>query len=404
MSAEQERPRDHDRLRSSLHDLADIAEPADMYERAVTRSRRIARKEAAVGTGAAMVVLVVLASGLWQMPHGKQQNVPVAAAPQSASSVLPSLSSTAQSSGSASSATPGDKDDSPARPPRPDKPANKPKPAKPKSRTLSDMPGHVFYAEHGTGPDVVRMSPSDGNTEVVLSDAPSSVGISPDGYRIAYVSDGKLLVSEAGGETKQVAANIDAVGQAPVWSPEGSRLLVAESAPGVLDLESGEITPLPEGLASGQHFRWSGDGSTLVYATSYCGLKVAGAEAGTSTTVPVLGDKQPQDNPDGLAACKPTSVDATGARVTVPLQTTGEQTTGTDTADAVIDTATGDLAVLPVSGSVVGAVFDTDGNLLVRTEDDGKTLLSLFGPDNTLKVQAKEPASVRGLDLLAYTR
>jgi TolB protein len=111
------------------------------------------------------------------------------------------------------------------------------------------------------------------------------------------------------------------------------------------------------------------------------------------------------DNPDGLAACKPTSVDVAGDRVTVPLQTTGE--TGADspdTADAVVDTATGDVMPLPVSGSVVGAVFDPDGNLLVRSRTDDTTRLSLFTPGGTLQVQAIEPAALRDLDLLAYTR
>ncbi|MBL7257342.1 PD40 domain-containing protein [Paractinoplanes lichenicola] len=396
---------EHDRLRASLHDLADVAEPADMYERAINRSRRIGRREAAVGTGAAMAVLVVLASGLWQMPRSKHENIPVATGSRAAGSATPSASVSPAGAGASPTGSPGDLAGAPVPTQRPQgKPPKQPKTAKPKSRTLSDLPGHVFYRERDSDPDVVRMSPGQGSAEVVLANAPSSVGISPDGYRIAYVSDGKLLVNESGGESKQVATDVVAADQAPVWSPEGSRLLVATSAPGVLDLESGAITPLPDGLASGQHFRWSGDGSTLVYATSYCGLKVADGDAGTSTSVPVLGDKQPQDNPDGLAACKPTSVDATGRRVTVPLQTTGQSTTGTDTADAVVDTATGDLEVLPVAGTVVGAVFDPDGNLLVRTEHDGKRLLSLFDSSNTLRVQAKEPPSVRGLDLLAYTR
>jgi len=240
----------------------------------------------------------------------------------------------------------------------------------------------------------------------VLPDAPSSVGISPDGRRIAYVTDGRLLVSEAEGkgEAKQVAVGVIATGQAPTWSPEGGRLLVDAAAPGVLDLASGALTPLPESLAAGQHFRWSGDGNKLVYATSTCGLKLTADGADTSTTVPVLGVTQPGANPDDLAACKPTSVDATGRRVTVPLQTTGETVTGTDTADAVIDTTTGRPVALPVPGSVIGAVFDSDGNLLVRTEEGTRITLSLFAPGNELRVQAIEPRSVHELDLLAYTR
>ncbi|MGK5680528.1 hypothetical protein [Actinoplanes sp. URMC 104] len=405
---------EHEHLRASLAELADGAEPADLYDRAVHRSRRIARREAAVGTGAAVLVLAVLGSGLWSLPHGGEPADMAAAAggPHPAASMVPSLSSTATSPGASPTGSPRRQTASPVRPPEAGgNTTSRPRTAKPRSRTLADLPGHVFYRERSTEPDVVRMSPASGTSKVVLPDAPSSVGVSPDGHRIAYVSGGKLLVAQAGEQadaggatgTEQVAVGVAAADQAPVWSPDGDRLLVHADAPGVLDLESGAFTPLPEQLAAGQHFRWSGDGSTLVYATSSCGLEVA-AETGTSTSVPVLGDTQPQDNPDNLAACKATSVDATGQRVTVPLQTTGETAVGTDTADAVVDTATGKLESLPVAGTVVGAVFGPDGNLLVRTDDENRTLLSLFDSDNKLRVQAVEPPDVRHLDLLAYTR
>ena len=57
-----------ERLSDSLRDLADTVEPADLYERAVRHSRRIARREAAVGTGAALTAIGLLAGGLWHLP------------------------------------------------------------------------------------------------------------------------------------------------------------------------------------------------------------------------------------------------------------------------------------------------------------------------------------------------
>jgi TolB protein len=170
----------------------------------------------------------------------------------------------------------------------------------------------------------------------------------------------------------------------------------------VLDVETGTITPLPGDLGDGRHFRWSGDGSRLVYATESCGLEVASTEGAEGIAVPAVGDPLPFDNPDGLAACQAGSVDATGRRVAVPLSNPGEST-GPETADAVVDTTTGDLVTLPVTGRVLGAVFDAEGNLLVRALRLGTTTLSLIAPDNTLLVQAVEPAAVNGLELLAYT-
>ncbi|MEU8815492.1 hypothetical protein [Actinoplanes sp. NPDC048796] len=397
---------DHDRLRASLHDLADIAEPTDLYDRAVRRSRRIGRREAAVGTTAAVVVLAALGSGLWGLPHGSDDEAPSAAAVASSpppATVSPSRPVTREAPRPAPTMATSPVADEVRPPHRGGRPKTRATTATPLSRTITDLPGHAFYREGGT---LVKLSPADGETQTVLRDTTSAVGISPDGARVAYEENGALMVGPASpdGTPKQVATGVTSPDQAPAWSPTGDRLVVTVESPAVLDLASGEITPLPAALTEGQHFRWSGDGSKLVYATSHCGLGIAGAHDESGTSVPVLGDTQTADNPDGLAACKPTSVDATGERVTVPLQSTGEDAAGTDAADAVVDTATGDLVQLPVPGTIVGAVFDADGNLLVRSRDDDVTRLSLFGPDNTLKVQATEPASVRDLDLIAYTR
>ncbi|XVU25966.1 TolB family protein [Actinoplanes sp. CA-054009] len=397
---------DHDELRASLRDLADFAEPTDLYDRAVRRSRKIGRREAAVGTTAAVVVLAALGSGLWRLPHGPSDDTTsssTAVAPSASASAAPSWSATMEAPRPVPSMATSSRADEVRPPHRGNRPQTSATPATPLSRTITDLPGHAFYREGGT---LVKLSPADGETQTVLRDTTSAVGISPDGTRLAYEENGALMVGPTSddGPPQQVATGVTSPDQAPAWSPTGDRLLVAVDSPAVLDLASGEITPLPEGLTEGQHFRWSGDGSKLVYATSHCALGIAGAQDQSGTAVPVLGDTQTADNPDGLAACKPTSVDATGERVTVPLQTTGEDAAGTDAADAVVDTATGDLVQLPVSGTIVGAVFDADGNLLVRTRDGDVTKLSLFGADNTLKVQATEPASVRDLDLIAYTR
>ncbi|GAA2649044.1 TolB family protein [Paractinoplanes durhamensis] len=397
-------PRD-DGLRESLRELADEVAPADMYDRVVHRSRRIARREAAVGTVAALAALGLLASGLWRLPAGDDPHrSPLALvssssptrepAPEPMPSATPPAAASGQYAGRLST--------TPAR--RKNRPQVSASTATPQSRALRDLPGHVFYQESGSRPDVVRLSPADGGAKTVLADAPSPVGISPDGDRIAYALDGALLIGETGSpETEQVATGVSTAAQAPVWSPAGDRLLVDANSPAILQVESGVLTPLAGALAAGQHLRWSGDGLKLVYATAYCSLKVTAD--GSDAVVPVFGDRQPVDNPDGLAACKLTSVDSTGSHVTVPLQTTGDiGTASPDTADAVVDTITGDLMALPVAGSVVGAVFDPDGNLLVRTRASGRTTLSLFSVTGDLRVQAAEPAAVRDLDLLAYTR
>ena len=397
----------HDRLRAALHDLADAAEPADLYREALHASRRIALREATIGTVTALVALGLLASGLWRNGHsvGEPRMAALPPSPSVAQPppytippvMLPRPAISRRTTMSAGSA---------ARRHDHRRLGASPAVAKPRSRSLADLPGQVFYARPGAITDVVRMSPDDGASTTVLVDTPSPVGISPDGSRIAYVRDRNLMVTRTGErQVEQVAAGVATTVQAPAWSPDGERLLVDASTPAIVHVATGTLTPLPDRLGQGQHFRWSGDGSKLVFATSYCGLQVAGSADGSGTSVPVLGDPQPADNPHGWAACKPTSVDVTGQRVTVPLQTTGETgSDGPDTADAVVDTVTGEVIPLPITGAVVGTVFGPDGNLLVRAVSGATTALSLFAPDGTLLVQATEPAPLRDLDLLAYTR
>jgi TolB protein len=385
-----------DPLREELRELADAVAPADLYERSLARSRRLGRREAAVGTTAAVVALALLGSGLWQLPRsGRQPVAPVAGPPIVASASAPAVSQDMSSSATSQAAAPPRKS-------RPDRPRPAATTSSPRSTSIADLPGHIFYADTGDEGRLVRLTPGD-QLETVLSKPYATVGVSPDGARVAYVADGNLMVVDTGGgEPQQAYAGTASAAQAPAWSPDGAQLLIDATEPAVLDVATGTLTPLPSGL-DGQHFRWSGDGSTLVYATAGCGLEVAETNAQSGTPVPESGDTA------GRAACRPVSVDATGDLVTVHLeQNTADPAGTTDSAaapaDAVLDTVTGDIVDLPVSGRIIGAVFDPAGNLLVRSYKDGKRKLSLFAPDFTLLLRAREPASLRSLSLVAYTR
>ncbi|GAA3955494.1 TolB family protein [Actinoplanes auranticolor] len=387
---------DPDPLRAELRELADSVAATDLYERSLARSRRLGRREAAVGTAAAVVALALLGSGLWQLPRsGPQPVAPVAGAPPAPSAPAPAVSQRMNSSATTKPVTP-------PRASRPDRPRPAGSTSTPRSTSIADLPGHIFYADTGDDGRLVRLTPGD-QPETVLSKPYATVGVSPDGTRVAYVADGSLMVTDTGGgEPQQAYAGTASAAQAPAWSPDGTRLLIDATEPGVLDVATGALTPLPSGL-DGQHFRWSGDGSTLVYATAGCGLGVAETNAQTGTPVPDSGD------PAGRAACRPVSVDATGDLVTVHLAPgTSDPAGATDSAaapaDAVLDTVTGDIVDLPVSGRIIGAVFDPAGNLLVRSVKDGKRRLSLFAPDFTLLLRAREPAALEGLSLVAYTR
>jgi TolB protein len=381
-----------DPLRDELRELADSVAPADLYERSLARSHRIGRREAVVGTAAALIALALLGSGLWQLPRPGPAPVSRVGAPALASSAAPVAPSTAGATA---------EQQEPAQLRRPDRPRPARTATEPRSTSIADLPGHVFYAGASDGGRLVRLTPGD-EPETVFAEPYTTVGVAPDGERVAYVTNGSLMVVDTGGgDPRQAYAGTASDAQAPAWSPDGTQLLVTTTAPGVLEVATGAFAPLPTEL-DGQQFRWSGDGSTLVYATAGCGLKVAEANAQSGTPVPEPGDT------DGRTACRPVSVDATGDLVTVRLERSEPAASARQDAaapaDAVLDTVTGDIVDLPVAGTIIGAVFDPDGNLLVRAEQGGRNRLSLFAPDFTLLLRAREPVALKDLALVAYTR
>lgn len=392
-----------DPLPEALRRLADDVETADLYGPALRRSRQIAHRRAATGTVSALTALSLACGGLWWLappggPGGSAGSTRIAEPVPALTSLapLPSAPATIAPSTGATRTIPA---------PRP-RPTRSPAAAVPRSRSLADLPGQVFYDRQGTAPEVIRLD-GDGRTETVLSGPHSAVGVSPDGRKIAYVRDGTLLVTTAGGSaTEEPYAGTVSDEQAPAWSPDGDQLLIDAADPSVLDVTDGTLSPLPADL-DGEHFRWSGDGRKIVFGTPACRLKVVDladtelTTTGPAVTVPTVGDPQ---IPGGLGACRPVSVDQTGSRVTVTLQPAGGVDDGQGAANAVVDTATGTTVVLPVSGDVIGAVFDAAGDLLVRTTDQGRTTLSLFSPADALLVQASEPERLSGLQLVAFTR
>jgi TolB protein len=360
-----------DALKESLGQLAESVRNVDLYDRALTRSRRIGRRRAVAATGSALAVLALAGAGLWNFPHrGPDVRPPVIASP-----VLPT----------------------PSTPPTPATPrsvapsTSTPTIAVPKSRSLADLPGRIFYrADDGT---VVRLTAT-GSRTTVLSTPNRAVAVSPDGRRIAYVTaDDKLRLAGSDQPIYNGAVTIDQ--QIPAWSPDGTKLFIGTPKPVALTVSTGAVASLP----TGNDFRWSGDGREMIYGTSPCRLKTTPS----GRLVPILGDPESSRNPDQTAACRPLSADHTGRRVTVPLQSVGEGADG-DSANALVDTVTGAVLPMPVPGVVQSALFGPDGDLLIRAGQYNRPTLSVLAPDGTLLVQADEPSALRNLQPVAYTR
>jgi TolB protein len=340
-------------LRDDLTSRAADVETVDLYERSLRRSRAIGRRRAATGAATALVILALAGGKLWQfLPPGP---APVPAASSSPATVI------------------------------------------------TAVPGTLFYAQTDGTPRLMRLRPGTAPTEELAGHG-TEVAVSPDGTRLAYVADGSLMVAETGGTPRQLLAGV--TDDRPLaWAPRGDRILVGRPAgPGLADVATGVFTPLPGDLRKGIAFRFSGDGSRIVYGVDPCRLAVAPAAGTRGTTVPVLGDPASAVNPSGLAACVPAGVDAAGTRAAVPLQGVGGTGPEGGAATAVVDLTTGAVLPLAVPGTVESVQFHPDGLLLVRSGGDGTTVLTVSAPDGTVLVRTPEPASVRGLSLVAWTR
>jgi TolB protein len=354
-----------DDLRRSLSGIADEVRPADMYERALGRSRRIRRNRIATVSASALVVLGLAGAGMVTLAGPHRPGTPVVAASTG-------LSPSAGTSPRVTMAVPG-------------------------SRSLRDLPGKLFYrAAHGG--TLVRLT-GDGATATVLDKPNQAVAVSPDGTRIAYVSAGRLYV--AGSAQPVLDGQVDLGKQFPAWSPDGAKLLVATSGPRVLTVATGAVDTIPGG-PKGQDFRWSGDGSRLVYVSGGR-VRLTTVGSGSATTVPVLGDENTGRNPEQLAAGIPASVNTDGTEITMRLSGGRDITDGRELPpDTVVNATTGSLEAVRVPGVVQSALFDPRGNLVVRAQDgDGRTL-SAFSPSGALLTQAPEPSAVQSLELVAY--
>jgi dipeptidyl aminopeptidase/acylaminoacyl peptidase len=364
-------------LRQCLAELADQIGPTDLLDRSLRRSRGIGRRRAALATGAALVV--VAASGTtiarFGLPGGNH-----APAPQPA--------------------------------------AQAPLEA---ARSVAGLPGALYYQQDD--PErVVRLELGGKLTPLTSGEDSSTTAVSPDGRHVAFRRPpAQLWVADRDGHAaRQIAGDVLAEDQPPVWSPDSARLQVIRSADGkrqpvTIDLASGAVTPLPGTLTGapaagpandppGARFAFAGDGAALLYATADCVLMVARADGGDARRVPVIGDADRTVNPANTYACEVFSASRDGSRVAVQLTSSATAGGGERAADAVVDTTTGAVVPLPVVGGVSWLQYRPDGTLLVRSADDERSTLTLLSPTDAVIAKVTEPAALNQLNLVAYTR
>jgi hypothetical protein len=379
-----------DPLRHGLAELAQQVRPVDLRDRVLRTSRRIAVRRAMMTSTAVVAVLGVVSGVAFAMlpQRGAVPPPPTGATP----AVSPDRSQSASPS------------------PSPSAPAT--------VVSARILPGQLFYQSFLPPPQVYTW---DGGTlrKVMQTDdlVSSTPRISPDGSHFAWVSGKEeLYVANADGSgVRKVRDNVAYECVLPAWTADSQRLLVGQPRRpggvmegydlGYVEMNSGQFKPIA--AVKGCHFTLSPGGVYLAYPDGSAGkVWVARADGTDSRVVPVLGDDDPQVNPQRIRSFDIHSLSPDGNLLVCRLLT-GEQANGDVAlhpyANAVIDTRTGRQVTMPVKGELINAVFLADGSLLARLKGPARNELVLIS-SNLKKVldRIDEPAELKDRPLMAY--
>lgn len=374
-----------DRLRAGLADLADEVAQVDLRDRVLRTSHALRVRRAVAITSA--VATVIVAIGVVVVTRPDPRTAPMVPAVTPSPTIAPSV-------------TPTPADNSP-----------------------TGMTGTLFYLRLGSSSSapaqLYSWTVGTAPRRLLILDGYAAImnaTVSPDGTRIAWVTNGdlgsgSLFVADIDGSNRrELRGKMDAECWIPVWSPDSRRLLVREFDPdapdrarsGLVDVMTGDFRPVPK--LDGCHGQWSADGSTIAHPDGGTGriFLTDGRTFTNRRAIPNLGGDSASRFGFHLE-----SISADGSRICLPLRAPGEppgDVARQPHSNTVLDTCTGAVVPLPLRGRTLRqVVFLPDGGLLARVVDnaDNRTLV-LVSAAGEPTVEIAEPAAMRDMTILRY--
>ncbi|WP_169950732.1 PD40 domain-containing protein [Microbispora sp. H11081] len=273
------------------------------------------------------------------------------------------------------------------------------------SAAPTPLAGVAVYLSYGKGFPISRYEPGRGFSKVGAMPMTGQFSASPDGRKVAWITD-RGLVRVGDGRTAKTVAKGAAAGfpcATPVWSPDSRQ--VAYVRKGVSD--AGQISIVGADGRGGRkagatlgvcHLAWSAGGRYLAgYAGTTEGVYRLDLRTGKSVKVKGVGLANHVQglSPDGAkVVVAPLSRNAPG----------GDGSWPGGFRPAVVDVATGRKTAIPVKGSLIGAFFLRDGRLAVRVAGRTANTLVVLDKNGRQVQRLSEPAAARRQALLQVVR
>ena len=136
---------------------------------------------------------------------------------------------------------------------------------------LASGSGQIAFSSDRSGNNKIWMMDADGNNPVQLTMGPSQdshPALSPDGTKIAFVSDDIIQVMNIASATMTVLTDSSFNAKDPAWSPDGTKIaFMSDNAIWVTDADGYNMIVLADSSFTAKDPAWSPDGTKIAFVS-----------------------------------------------------------------------------------------------------------------------------------------